>query len=338
MEQLRGEVPGIEAVKAVHVPREAAKVRLWGAAPSGPVKEVVADSDLCHLHGVWSPLLLITAKACRALGVPYVVMPHGMLDRWSMSQKRIKKQLALRLGFSKMLRGASFLHMLNRHEVVGARPVVGGSVRCEIIPNGIFEEEIYPLPERGSFASERTELAGNRYVLFLSRLHFKKGLDYLVEAFSQVASKLPDVKLVIAGPDDGYEQQVQRLVDEAGLKDRVVFTGSVYGAAKYGVIRDAACFCLPSRQEGFSIAITEALACGCPVVISDACHFPEVAEANAGRVVDLSAQSTARALIEVLGDPARAELMGKNGQQLVRSQFTWPAIARQTLDLYDSVL
>lgn len=113
-------------------------------------------------------------------------------------------------------------------------------------------------------------------------------------------------------------------------------TGGLYGPAKIAALKQSACFCLPSRQEGFSVAITEALACGVPVAITDACHFPEVAEAGAGVVCSLDPMAVASALEQILEDPDRAKRMAAAGARLVRANYTWPRIALQTIAAYQS--
>ncbi len=171
-------------------------------------------------------------------------------------------------------------------------------------------------------------------MLFLSRLHYKKGLDILADAFRRVAPLFPDVDLVVAGPDGGAEDEFRGRIRQYGLEERVHMTGGLYGPAKIAALKRAACFCLPSRQEGFSVAITEALACGVPVAITDACHFPEVGEAGAGIVSPLDPMAVAAALERILEDPDRAARMGAAGAKLVRDNYTWPRIAVQTIAAY----
>jgi glycosyltransferase involved in cell wall biosynthesis len=114
----------------------------------------------------------------------------------------------------------------------------------------------------------------------------------------------------------------------------VHIVGPLYGRDKIAALVDAACFCLPSRQEGFSLAVTEALACGVPPVISQACHFPEVAEVGAGEVVPLEAGAVAAALARVLSDPQRHDRMAAAGRELVASRYTWSRVAAQTVEAY----
>jgi glycosyltransferase involved in cell wall biosynthesis len=208
------------------------------------------------------------------------------------------------------------------------------TVPTVVLPNGVFLEELAPLPAPGTFRATHPELGAAPFVLFLARLHSKKGLDVLADAFVELGRWRADVRLVVAGPDDGAQVGFLRQVKGAGIAPRVHVVGPLYGRDKLSALVDAACFCLPSRQEGFSVAITEALACGIPVVISEACHFPEVADAQAGIVVPLEPATIARALETILADPALGGRMGQAGAALVRSRYTWDAIAAACLKAY----
>lgn len=307
---------------------------LTASGAARAIAKVVPDFDLAVIHGVWNPILLRTANAFRKAGKPYVVVTHGMLDPWCMTQKRPKKLLALALAYRAMLNHAAFLHCLNADEQTLMAPLRLKS-RCEIIPNGVFLEEFATLPARGGFHAKHPELAGQPYVLFLSRIHFKKGLDYLADAFEIVARTNPALRLVVAGPDDGYRATFEQMIAQKGLTPRTHVVGPLYGDEKLAAFIDAACFCLPSRQEGFSIAITESLACSTPVVISNDCHFPEVRDAGAGRVVPLNAQAVAAGILEVLAADRGA--LGRAGRKLVEERFNWPRVADISLAAYRRV-
>lgn len=298
------------------------------------LRKVLPSAAFVHLHGVWEPILPCAAAVARSAGVPYCLCPAGMLDKWSMQQRPLKKRLALALGYKRMLDEAKFIHALNVDEADLMAPLALKAPKV-IIPNGVFPQEFDPLPDAGAFRDKIALRDGRRYILFLSRLHFKKGLDILARAFHLIADKYPDVDLVVAGPAAGAEDEFMSLIRQFALEDRVHLTGPIYGQAKLDAFVDAACFCLPSRQEGFSIAITEALACETPVVITDACHFPEVATAEAGVVVPLDPSAVAKGLAAVLRDHSMAQQMGKNGRRLVMEHFTWPAIAELAIRNYD---
>jgi len=291
------------------------------------------QADLLHLHGVWDPLLLRAARNAWRLRVPYVITPHGMLDVWQLQQKRLKKWLALAMGYRRMLDRAAFLHFLNTDEARLATPL-GLASGAQVIPNGVAVEEFSALPTRGALRARFPQLADHPCVLFLGRLHHKKGLDYLADAFALLLRSVPQARLVVAGPDGGARAGFERQLRRLGIAEQVLLTGPLYAADKLQALVDCDCFCLPSRQEGFSLAIIEALACGRPVVISEQCHFPEVATTGAGIVTPLDPAQIATALAQVLTDGAAAARMGQAGRRLVTTRYTWPIVAGRMLATY----
>jgi glycosyltransferase involved in cell wall biosynthesis len=328
-----GGVPHVERI-VLHPIAEPGRVeRLWAPRARRLLAELIQGADFVHIHGLWGSLLGAAAACARDNRVPYCFRPAGMLDPWSLAQKRWKKRLALGLRYRELLNAAAFIHTLNADEQRLIAPL-GLTAPTIVLPNGVFIEELDPLPAPGTFRAAHPALGAAPFVLFLSRLHTKKGLDILADAFAELARRRPDVHLVVAGPDEGAQPDFARRVNATRVAARVHLVGPLYGRDKLAALVDAACFCLPSRQEGFSVAITEALACGRPVVISEACHFPEVASAKAGAVVPLEPSAVARALEEILGDPALAARMGQAGAALVRQRYTWDAIAAATLSAY----
>jgi glycosyltransferase involved in cell wall biosynthesis len=325
-------LPGWNRVELHRLPRAGLLERLRGQRAVRALEPLIAAADVIHLHNVWEMILLRASQIARAMGKPYLVLPNGMLDPWSLEQKKWKKQVALAMGYRRMLDECAMLHLLNDSEQELIAPL---NLKCEatIIPNGVNFSEIDPLPPFGQFIASHRELSGRRFVLFLSRLHYKKGLDYLADGFALLAPKHEDLDLVVAGPDGGERDNFQRRVAAAGLTDRVHIVGPLYGKEKFAALVDCDCFTLPSRQEGFSIAILEALAAGAPVVISTNCHFPEVAAAGAGEVIELNADALAAALDRVLYDPKRHQL-GQEGRYLVESQYTWDRVARLSIEVY----
>lgn len=328
-------MPGAEGVEIATVPRGGRfdallnrHARDWAVREGG-------SYDFAHLHSMWSPIPHGAARGLAAAGVPYTLCPHGMLDYWTMRQSRAKKLVHLAIVSRKTMRGCAFIHALNAHEAACVDRF-GFGAPCEVVSNGIFASSFEMLPSPDVFLDAHQALRGKRYILFLGRLHFKKGLDYLAHAFIEIAARHPDVMLAVVGPDGGAGGAFSEQISRAGLSDRVVMPGPIYGPEKLGALVGAACFCLPSRQEGFSVAICEALACGLPVVISEACHFPEVEGAGAGVVCGLDASAVAGGLDQVLAEPDQASRMGESGRRLVMERYTWPAIAARCVSLYES--
>lgn len=330
-------VPGIERVGWVHFPPPGGTIeKVLGLRVGEGLRQAILNADVLHLHGVWDTILRVASREAAVARRPYTITPHGMLDPWCLGNtpaKRFKKHAALTLAYRAMINGAAFIHVLNRDERDLMAPL-GFRPPCEVIPNGVFLDEMANLPASGAFRAAHPELGQDPFILFLSRVHHKKGLDYLVDAFASVLKSRAQTRLVVAGPDDGALQPMLAQARSLGVHERVHAVGPLYGRDKLSAFVDAAVFCLPSRQEGFSMAVTEALACGVPAVISDQCHFPEVAEAGAGLVTPLDAGAVAMALLELLKDDARRGSMGRAGAALVRERYTWPAIARQSLDAY----
>ncbi len=326
------QLPGGDKVQ-LHLAGRLVGSELYTASRARALYRSIRDRyDVLHIHGVWDAVLWMAGAEARKARTPYTVVLHGMLDPWTLSQSRLKKRIALAFFARRYLDHAAFLHLGNDDERRLIHPL-GLKAQGELIPNGVFLEEYANLPAPGSFYAKHPELQGRPYILFLSRLHLKKGLDYLADAFAVVAKDRPEVVLVVAGPDGGYKATFEQMIARHGLTDRTFLVGGLYADEKLAAFRDAAAFCLPSRQEGFSIAITESLACGTPTVVSQDCHYPEVAQVGAGEVVALEPRAIGSALLRVL-DPKNRDAFARAGQKLVRERFNWPKAAEIAFAAY----
>lgn len=327
------EVPGFDRVKVAFLPPITRAERYLGRHARAWTRAYGRTFDVVHIHGVWESFQDAAAKAARAAGVPYIITPHGMLDEWALKRKAWKKRLGLWLGKRALVRRAAAVHVLSTHE----RDCVlhgGFHPHPVIIPNGVFLEQVDPLPARGAFRAAHPELGDDPFIFFLARLHPGKGLDLLAEAFARLLPEMPRLRLVIAGPDFGAERALREQIARLGVAARVHLTGPIWDKAKFGALVDCACFALPSEHEGFSMSIAEALACGAPVVITRLCHFPEVAEAGAGEVIERTVDDLTGALRRVLAHPDARSAYGAAGRRLIEERFTWPRIAERTIDLY----
>ncbi len=210
-------------------------------------------------------------------------------------------------------------------------------LRCPIavIPNGIHPPDFDDLPPQSALAQQFPELRGRRIMLYLARLHQKKGLGHLLPAWSKLAADHSDWHLVIAGPDRGYEATARQLVSDLELSSRVTFTGPLEGQDKRSALASADVLVQPSFSEGFSMTLLEALVCRIPVLLTPGCHFPEAVLANAAVQVNPTVESTAEGLERLLSlDETERRAMGGRGRALVEARYTWDRVAAQTLEMY----
>lgn len=334
---LKENIPGIDQVNLIAIARETRQETIFASAAKAQLKTLIATADIVHLQGVWRPILLNAAKIAQTLNKRYVISPRGMLDPWSLQQKAWKKKLGLYLGWKKAIDKAHFIHALNKAEAELLAPL-NIKAPVKVFPNGTFPEKFINTPDKSAFLQKFPAVQADRpYVLFLSRLHYKKGLDFLMDAFIELAEADSETQLVVAGPDDGLQAEVEALVKRHKLESRVHIVGPLYGDIKYSALAGAACFCLPSRQEGFSMAITEALACGTPAVVSDQCHFDEVESADVGRVVPLSVVPLVHGLRDIIQRSSTDRPgISERARRLVFDNFSWHVIAEQLSTAYDS--
>ncbi len=304
------------------------------------LRDAVGDYELVHIHGLWNYPHFAAYEAAKKSNKPFIVTPHGTLDPWVLRFKKIRKCFYMSLIQRRMLKEAAAITALTRAERERIK-ALGFRNPVFTIPNGIHLEEFAELPPGEEFEDHYPELKGKFVILFLSRIHPKKGLDILSRSFAKIVreSKRDVVRLVIAGPDESnYRSQIEVLLKHKRVLDKVIFTGTLKGRLKLTALNRADIFVLPSYSEGFSVAILEALASGLPVIITHQCYLPEVAEAKAGIVIDPDDLQLSEALVALLDKPDLRAEMGLNGQRLVRQRFTWDKVADQLIETYNFVL
>jgi glycosyltransferase involved in cell wall biosynthesis len=288
----------------------------------------VATADIVHIHGLWEEAQHQAARAAQRRGVPYVITPHGMLSPWNLSQSKWGKKLFLRWRLRKNLDRAAAIHYtcdVERDLVaplkIKAKPIVERL--------GLDLAEFRNLPPRGAFRAKWPQLQDKPFILFLGRIDYKKGLDILIPAFA--AARLADTPLVIAGPDrDRYESTVRALVAHHHLHDRVIFTGMLHGRDRLEAYVDATLFALTSHQENFGITVIEAMACGCPVLISDQVNIhSEVTQSGGGEVVPMTIRAISAALEKWMPDEAARQTSGAVGRAFVMDRYGWNTVARE---------
>jgi glycosyltransferase involved in cell wall biosynthesis len=328
-------------VKVLPVSKPRFLKRAYGA--SDTVDEGVRAADIVHLHTLWHPLNAIARKACVRHGRKYVMMPHGMLDPYALSQKRWRKKVYLAATERRILQGASLLIFTTFHERQAAQESLAWLGRDEIIPLGADRPPNMPRQvAREAFINSFPQVSNRRCVLFLGRIHPKKGLDRVLNILPEIVRRHPSVLLVIAGDGEpSHVRNIQELVYATDLSSHVLFTGMVGDAIKWSALACAEVFVLPSRQENFAISVAEAMHSGVPVVITKGVDsWPFVKKAQAGFVIeeDKIEVSFAKSLHELLSDPAKARRMGMLGQEYARERLSWERVARDMFSMYDRLV
>jgi glycosyltransferase involved in cell wall biosynthesis len=315
--------------------------RFWTSfspALAGACQSEISKFDLVHIHEIWHHPHFAAYREAKKARKPYVVTLHGQLDTWCLNHKALKKKIYSTLIQKRILKKASGLHAIAEEELkVISNYVDNGKVF--IIPNGISLEHFQDLPPREEIEKLYPELKGKYVLLFLGRIHPKKGLDILAKAFGAVLKERSDIQLLIAGPDnDGYKNHIEKILKREGALENTTFTGMLTGSDKLAALSRSDVFVLPSYSDVLGISTLEAMACGIPVIITKNCNFPEVAEAGAGEVIEPDVAQLEKVLMKLLGNPGACNEMGKRGKRLIEDRYTWDKIASEMIEVYESVL
>jgi glycosyltransferase involved in cell wall biosynthesis len=316
MEVLCQDPPGSSFLSDVPCPVHALGQRLIGRYGLSPklwswLAKNVSRFDAIVMQGIWTfPGVAVRATARKA-GVPYGIFPHGALDPWFNKKypvKHFKKLLYWPIQYP-VLRDAKAVFFTSKLEPDLAKTSFSpNDWNTVIFPNGIYEPASDPAETIETFYEAYPSLRRRRYFLYLARIHEKKGCDLLLKAFARIATTETDLDLVIAGPDqDGYMAILQRMTKDLGIKERIVWPGIIADDLKWGALRAAEAFILPSHQENFGIAVVESLAAHRPVLISNQVNiWPDIQNAQVGLVDDDTLQGTERLMRKWLAMP-RAE-------------------------------
>jgi glycosyltransferase involved in cell wall biosynthesis len=289
------------------------------------LREHGGDYDRVIVNGLWQYLSFAAWRRYAHSPIPYFVLPHGMLDPWfkeTFPLKHLKKWLYWPWAEYRVLRDATTVIFTSEEERLLARKSFGlYHAREKVSPLGIEEPPIQP-DAKSEFLSRYPQLQGTRNLLFLGRLHPKKGCDLLIDAFAKLKAK--DLSLILAGPDQiGWEAELRRQAEHLNLSDRIVFTGMLEGEMKQGAFAAADAFILPSHQENFGIAVVEALAAGIPVLISNRVNiWREIDADDAGFVDSDDLAGTTRLLERWTNPPAgEREAMRQNARKCFEQRF-----------------
>jgi glycosyltransferase involved in cell wall biosynthesis len=304
---------------------------LYAPGLAAAIRAVIQQAEVVLVPcGSWNYFFFSTCRAAQRFRKPYVIYPRGNFDPWALALKKWRKRLWWTLFDRNNYQRARAAVALTREEASQIRRM-GFAGRIEVIPNGVEVADYQAAMPRRDIEGQFPQLRNKRWLLFMARLHPKKGLDLLLPALAEVRRQVPDAHLIIAGPDeDAYGRVVRRLISDLNLEGAVSLTGMVTGGLKHGLLRHAELFLLPSYSEGFPMGVLEAMACGLPVIITRNCQFPEVTENNSGIIVENDIKSLTNGILALLHDEILRKQCGVNAKRLVQERYTWKQIAIDT--------
>ena len=319
-----GEVLDHKGVPAIFFQAQLGESFKYSRPLSSWLRSNIQNFGLAHIHAVFNHSSIAAAHVCQKARVPYVVRPLGTLDPWSMTQKSLRKRLFWQISGKGILANAAAVHYTSEAEKLTTESSLG-----------LNHGRVIPLGVETAVSNSTDKL--DPYVLVLSRLHPKKGLDVLIDAFLSLVQtpQFADWRLVLAG--DGPGEYVSMLKTKAGASDRITFMGWVDGKEKNAVLGGASLLVLPSHQENFGLCVMEALAQSVPVLVSPNVNLAEeIAAANAGWIAAIDKKALEEKLADALLDRDELTRRGRAGLHLAQ-KYSWENSARELADLYRSV-
>ena len=322
----------LDGVSVHYFPVPALRRLAWSPAMGRALRAQVADFDVLHLHSVFLWPLQAAARAARRAGVPYLLAPRGMLVRDVIRGKsRWLKSAWIELFERNTLARAAGLHATADIEIEDVRTLGLAFNAAYCVQNGVeWPREFAPLIA-GPFAG-----IPQPYVLFLSRISWKKGLDRLIKAWKSV----PDLPLVIGGNDyEGLIPKLTALARREGVLDRILFLGQVSDRDKWALYAHARMLVLPSYSENFGNVVAEAMAMSCPVVVTRAVGIaPLVERSAAGLIAGDEPADIAMAVNRLAQDETLRRESGARGRAAVESTLSWDAVCAQMETVYETVI
>ncbi len=288
--------------------------------------------DIFHGHGIWQLPVHIMAKIARQKNIPYLITPRGMLEPWALNAGKWKKRIAMSLYQRKDISKASCIHATAKMEADNIRKQ-GFENPIAIIPNGINMDE-FPL-------KKNNDKQGKKTLLFLSRIHPKKGIEFLIEAWNKLDNTIKKdwcVEIVGNG-EEKYINTLKQQILKLDLTHGVKVTGPFFGTEKIKAYHNADLFVLPTYSENFGIVVAEALACGVPVITTKGTPWEELNIKNAGWWIDIGTQPLEQSLKKALSlNNLERHQMGLNGRKLIEEKYSLEQVAEKMIHLYRWIL
>lgn len=316
----RDDVPAVIVVNQRQLPGG-----LLTAKSLAKIALIFEDDVVLHLHIPWLLSNFQLAKLAKAKGVPYVVTPHGSLDTWSMAQKRLKKKIFWFLFGKRHYKDAMCIHYTAQCErEQGEKYIVKNAVK--VIPCLFDTAEFRDLPDESLARKKFKQISNDKpNILFLSRIHPKKGTDILVQAAKILNDKGIEFNMLLAGPDDskakGYREQLKSLITESELNNSVHLIGMVKGQEKLSLYKLCDLFVLPTHQENFGLVLVEAMACGTAILTSYGVDIWKEIKLGGATITNNEADKVAAEIERLLSNKKQLNNLGDDSRNWVLKEF-----------------
>jgi len=322
------------------LPKPSLPLGLFDGAAMKQARLALEACDVLHLHGVWVPSALQLANLAQKMRKPYVLSVRGMLDDWSMAQQALKKKVYLSIGAKRMLERAAWVHCTAEFELEQAKKWFPKG-RGMVIPNLMELKSFTAMPGPELARQKFPQLQnGLPSVLFLSRIHVKKGIELLIEASARLRATGLDHNVMIAGDGDAaYVESLKKHAASLNMADRVAFLGMVTGKDKLSLFEACRLFVLPTYQENFGFVFYESLGAGVPLITTpDVDTWPELKASGGALIVERSVDKYVTAMREMLSDPDRCKRMGQAAKAWLFENMDPLKLAKRYEEMYQSAV
>lgn len=304
------------------------------------LRDNIASFDIVYIVALWNYTTTVATYYSRKNHKPYVISPRGALYPYTLQKKSWKKWPYYKLLTEKDLQNASAIHYTTLIEKEMCHNKSLKNSKAIVLPNGIDLSDYDNHIDSNKLKERYPALNNKKIILFLGRLHWIKGLDILLEAFSWLARKRSDVHLLLVGKDeDGYEHKIRAQLKKYGIDDSVTFTGILNGKEKMEVLFGSDIFVLPSYSENFGMSVIEAMAAGVPILISNKVGIHrEIMENNAGHIVKTTSESIYDGLVHMINDNSYRDILSTNGKKMVYNYYEIENIANDMINAFEVII
>ena len=298
--------------------------RTWTKLVTAMMEEI--RPDIVHVNCCWMPACAAVQRIAQKCGYRVVLTPHGMLEPWIIKRHYWTRKLPALLLYQKAaIRKADCLQATAESEYDNLLHL-GYNDKISVVKLGIDADGI----------KMKESWKKTRQILFLSRVHVKKGINFLIEAAEILREELKGYKILVAGEgDEEYVSSLKRQIDDKGLQDIVQLIGGVYGEEKWRLFQSSDFFVLPTHSENFGLAIAESLASGTPVITTVGTPWSDLNTSHSGAWIEIGMQPLVEALRKFLAmTDEELELMGRNGRKLIETKYSARVMAKEMMEVY----